>query len=324
MQQHHSQGCIMPAENQADVSECAHLNKGEAKQESGHATRRHEPQSMYGEVNGASSSECSDAEEDEESHDPESKVGDSPYADPDRLSILWATDQETVLMHSSQVSLERTRTRLEMPLLGVSEAIRVLKACSALQYRASSCPVTDFPKKALAADHALRRSIGEAFVSFAERDAARMVNLCSLADKGVTASDELVRNAITSQQWQHDIITALWSLAVSFLHRPEVVMASYGHSVNHIVQSSAAGKAELTAAKTQFDDVTRPSAVSIIVCVLHAVDAQKLCLEISTQRHDAHTSSSADKPRLLPENLRQLSLLLPASLLVARYSTALK
>ncbi|CAJ1991737.1 hypothetical protein conserved [Leishmania donovani] len=108
-------------------------------------------------------------------------------------------------MHSSQVPLERTRTRLEMPLLGVSEAIRVLKACSALQYRASSCPVTDFPKKVLAADHALRRSIGEAFVSFAERDAARMVNLCSLADKGVTASDELVRNAVmVLQALMHD------------------------------------------------------------------------------------------------------------------------
>ncbi|CAC9525460.1 hypothetical_protein_-_conserved [Leishmania infantum] len=108
-------------------------------------------------------------------------------------------------MHSSQVSLERTRTRLEMPLLGVSEAIRVRKACSALQYRASSCPVTDFPKKVLAADHALRRSIGEAFVSFAERDAVRMANLCSLADKGVTASDELVRNAVmVLQALMHD------------------------------------------------------------------------------------------------------------------------
>ncbi|CAG9580326.1 conserved hypothetical protein [Leishmania major strain Friedlin] len=318
MQQHHPQGCIVPVESQADVSECAHLNKGEVKQELGYATRRHEPQSLYGEVNDVSSSECSEADaagqpqpayagcggDAEESHDLERKGGDAPYVDPDRLSMLWTMDEETVLMHSSQVSLQRIRTRLEMLLLGVSEAICLRKACDALQHRASSRPVMDYQEKVLAADHALRRIIGEAFVSFAERDAVQMVHLCSLADKGVTDCDELVRNAVVvlqallhdgeavqglepfrqfvsthraeirSQQWQHDFITALRSLAVGFLRHPEAVMAAYGHSVNQIVQreafyvallrfcggrpvgytsapANAADKAKLAVAKTQ-------------------------------------------------------------------------
>ncbi|KAG5470181.1 hypothetical protein LSCM4_02875 [Leishmania orientalis] len=297
MQQYKPQVLIVPAENQADFSASARPYKGEISHERGPAVQQPEsqwsfdvqnctmpPQRNEADVQGQQrlhEGHGSDAEDKEESPYPELKVDDAPYAGPDNLPMLWTMDEETVLMHSSQVSLERIRTRLETLLLGVSDAIRVRKMRRASQdgpeekaprsqRRCSgSHREVDFREQVLAADHAFRRIFGEAFDSFAEREALEMLRLCLLADKGAPDCYELVSQAvamlqtlmhggealrdlahfrqfvlslgseISSQKWHHDFVTALRSFAVGFLRHPKAIMAFYGHSVNHIVQHEA-------------------------------------------------------------------------------------
>ncbi|GET91535.1 hypothetical protein, conserved [Leishmania tarentolae] len=282
MQQHNPKECIVPTENWADATECARPSKGDIHLELGHDTQHQVTQSKDGEKD-VQLSECNgadtagpltpphkvcegDGEEDGESYHVQKKVDDTSYSGSDGLSMLWTMDEETVLLHSSQVSLERIRRRLEVLLLGVSDAIRMRKTRDTMQRYAGDSPERNFQETMLAADHAFRRIIGESFVSFSEEDAAQMMQLCTLADKGVTDCDELVRNAvvvlqalmhdgeglhnleqfcefvsthrdeITSRQWQQDFVTALRSLALGFLRRPRAVIKSYGHSVNQIVQ----------------------------------------------------------------------------------------
>ncbi|KAG5471015.1 hypothetical protein CUR178_02322 [Leishmania enriettii] len=297
MPQYKPQVFIVPAENQADLFASARPYKGEISHERGPAAQQPEslwrfdeqsctmpPQRDEADVQGQPrlhEGHGGDAEDDEGSPYPELKVDDAPYAGPDNLPMLWTMDEETVLMHSSQVSLERIRTRLEALLLGVSDAIRLRKMRGASQdgpeekaprsqrRRSGSHRQVDFREQVLAADHAFRRVVGEAFDSFAEREALEMLRLCVLADKGAPECYELVSQAvamlqtlmhdgeavrdlahfrqfvlslgaeISSEKWQRDFVTALRSFAVGFLRHPEAIMAFYGHSVNQIVQHEA-------------------------------------------------------------------------------------
>lgn len=212
-------------------------------------------------------------------------IKDAPGLGPDGLAMLWTMDEETVVQNSSDASLERIRGRLTMLLLGVSDALRTRRERDTAKPRESALMAPpevaktkgraagvrhmDFTEQVRAADHAVRRLLGEAFHTFAEGEVVQMVQLCSLADRGATDCDELVRNAvvvlqalthdgdavrdvahfrqllhthldeISSQQWQHDFVTAMRSLAVGFLRRPEAVMASYGASVTQVVQHEA-------------------------------------------------------------------------------------
>ncbi|KAI5687597.1 hypothetical protein MNV84_06654 [Leishmania braziliensis] len=289
MQPHKPQVDIVPVENQADVYENTTPYKGEASDKSGHAAQqcasqlKHDTEKIASSVerNGVHVDSDGSTEEDELSPYLEVKVDDAPYACVDSLPILWTMDEETVLMHSSLVSLERIRTRLEMLLLGVSEAIHIHKASGASKgrvegkvllsssRRSRGQHLMDFSGQVLAADHAFRRIIGESFASFAEEEIVQMVQLFSLANRGPTECEEMVRDAvvvlqvllhdgeavrdlarfrqflsthsaeISTQQWQYDFVTALRSLAVCFLRHPEFIMASYGHSVNLVVHHEA-------------------------------------------------------------------------------------
>jgi hypothetical protein len=198
----------------------------------------------------------------------------------DGPALLWTMDEETVLLHSSEASLKHIRTRLEHLLLGVSHALRTREirgesqdphdgSRSGSAARSRSRPSMDFAEMVLAADHAVRRIVGEAFVSFEENEVVQMVQLCSLADRGPADCDELVRNAvvvlqaltrdgeavrnveqfrefitkhraeIASEQWRHDYVTAIRSLAVGFLRDPVAITASYGSSMLQIVEHEA-------------------------------------------------------------------------------------
>lgn len=195
-------------------------------------------------------------------------------------ALLWTMDEETVLLHSSEASLRHIRTRLEHLLLGVSHALRVReKRGDSLEplrdgqgkpaARFRSRPSLDFAEMVLAADHAIRRIVGEALAAFEEDEVAQMVQLCSLADRGPDDCDELVRNAVVvlqaltqdgravssveqfrifvtqyreemaGEQWRHDYVTAMRSLAVGFLREPIAIMSSYGSSINAIVEHEA-------------------------------------------------------------------------------------
>lgn len=198
---------------------------------------------------------------------------------PEGPPLLWTLDEETVLLHSGEASLKRIRTRLENLLLGVSHALRARETRGEPQdpfdvrsrtaARAKPRPSLDFADTVLAADHAVRRIVGEAFAAFEEDEVVQMVQLCSLADRGVDDCDELVRNAIVvlqaltgdgeavrsvehfrkfvgahgeemaTEQWRHDYVTAIRSLAVGFLREPVLTMASYGSSMNQLVEHEA-------------------------------------------------------------------------------------
>ncbi|KAK7199798.1 hypothetical protein NESM_000026800 [Novymonas esmeraldas] len=279
------QGEIYAAGNSMTISINTNSADGDAAQQPQQPQQRNGHALADGHENGHAMSLESTAApaqdlEDERAY-PDMEVENAPTADPDGSSILWTMDEETVLMHSSAASLERIRERLSTLLLGVSAAIRTRAASDAAPQTGgrSKSPSSasrrgggggrsalDFTAQVRAADQSLRRIVGEAFSCFSEDEVAQMRQLSSLADKGATDCEELVRNAvvvlqalthdgeavrdvahlrqfatthreeITGQQWQHDFVTALRSLAVGFLRRPDAVMASYGHSVNQIVQ----------------------------------------------------------------------------------------
>ncbi|KPA84761.1 hypothetical protein ABB37_01251 [Leptomonas pyrrhocoris] len=135
--------------------------------------------------------------------------------------------------------------------------------------RTKSRPVLDFAESVLVADHAVRRIVGEAFNAFEEDEVSQMAQLCSLADRGAGDCEALVRNAVVvlqalthdgeavrnvqkfrefveehrevmgSAQWRHDYVTAMRSMAVGFLREPTAIMASYGNSMNQIVEHEA-------------------------------------------------------------------------------------
>ncbi|KPI87427.1 hypothetical protein ABL78_3511 [Leptomonas seymouri] len=211
-------------------------------------------------------------------NDPEGRRGRT-FKSTDGPALLWTMDEEAVLKRSSEAGLRRIRTRLENLLLGVSHALRIRETCGGPlepdESRSGSAglskhrPSLDFAESVLVADHAIRRIVGEAFYAFEEDEVVQMVQLCSLADRGPGDCDELVRNAvvvlqalthggeavrnvkhfrkfvtayreeIASEQWSHDYVTALRSLAVGFLREPFAIMEAHSSSINQIVENEA-------------------------------------------------------------------------------------
>lgn len=189
--------------------------------------------------------------------------------------LLWTVEERTIFENSSLGSLERVRSRLECLLLGVNDAIRGQRLRQATSSDAGT-PRSLASRKAERAeisietrmtlvDQSIRRILGEAFTCFTEEEVVQLVQLCSLADKGVGNCDVLVRNAVTvlqgltndgdavrslthfhdfvaahrreilTEQWRHDFATALRSLAIGYLREPMEVMRGYGNSVMYLV-----------------------------------------------------------------------------------------